>query len=141
MATTILQTIQQQINYGKALKISNASFYLKDKLTIADSDNIKINFEYLLSNYRSAIEQYIKEYTLDDEQKQDYFYQPKKLSNDLYGTIELAPLIMRINHIPSVIEFNKPRLKLFTPAIIDFLNEVLIKEKTRISQNNKDMKS
>ena len=79
---------------------------------------------------------------MDDVDAQKYRYKPYMLSNDLYGTFELAPLIMHVNHMTSVTEFKdlEQGIKLFSSDFIDFLNEVLVKEKTTITANRNSIK-
>ena len=53
----------------------------------------------------------------------------------MYGTVELAPLLMDINNVISVAEFDFKTLKVFDDKVVSFLNEVLTKEKTKIADN------
>ena len=129
-----MNTITSQIAEGKSVKLSNSAICLKEKLVI-DSESIVINFNSLLSDYRYYFDKYIYTKDYSEEEFKQYIYNPKKLSFDLYGTIEYAPLIMRINNIVSVIEFNKSSLKLLDKGFTKFLNEVITKEKKRITSN------
>ena len=130
-----MSNIKTQITEGNSVKLSDVAISLKEKLVIGE-DNIFIKIESLLTEYRYHFDKYIytKEYT--EEGFKPYLYNPKKLSFDLYGSIEYAPLLMRINNIVSITEFNKTTLKLLDKNFPKFINEIIIKEKNRITANN-----
>lgn len=127
-------TIQEQIAYGNALKISNSTMNYQKVLAI-NSDNLVINFESILTDYRYFLDKHISVFTMTDAQYLTYRFKPKSLSYDLYGTIEYASLLLVINHIVSVSEFDFKTLNIFDDQVKTFLNEVLNKEKAKISAN------
>ena len=137
MATTAM-TVTQQIAYGKALKISTETTNYQSVLS-SGGDKLVINFESLLTSYRYFFDQLVITYDLNDDQYLNYRFQPKKLSYDLYGTVELAPLLLNINNVVSVSEFDFQSPKIFKSSILDFINEVLNKEKIKITANNKQI--
>lgn len=131
-------TIQQQVAQGNALAISNANINYH-KVLAADGDKVVINFESLLTQYRYFLKKHIVILTLTDEQYLNYRFKPKSLSYDLYGTIEMASMLLSINNVVSVSEFDFKKVKVFDSGIKDFINEVLNKEKAKITANKSEI--
>ena len=136
------KTITQQIITGKNLKISNKQLQIEQLVKLDNRNVLLLNVFTLMSKYRYHVKKYARVYQMNDVDAQKYRYKPYMLSNDLYGTIELAPLIMHVNHMTSVTEFKdlEQGIKLFSSDFIDFLNEVLVKEKTTITANRNSIK-
>lgn len=139
-----VSTITDQINKGKATKISNARLNTHDVLAIA-GDKLVINFHSFLTDYWYHLQKRIVTLKLTDKQYRKYKFRPKTLSYDLYGTIEFAPALMQINNIVSISEFDLESPKVFSANIKDFFNEILNKEKATIQANDaqiiKDLKA
>ena len=131
-------TIQQQVAQGNALAISNANINYH-KVLAADGDKVVINFESLLTQYRYFLKKHIVILTLTDDQYLNYRFKPKSLSYDLYGTIEMASMLLSINNVVSVSEFDFKKVKVFDSGIKDFINEVLNKEKAKITANKSEV--
>ena len=131
-------TIQQQVAQGNALAISNANINYH-KVLAADGDKVVINFESLLTQYRYFLKKHIVILTLTDDQYLNYRFKPKSLSYDLYGTIEMASMLLSINNVVSVSEFDFKKVKVFDSGIKDFINEVLNKEKAKITANKSEI--
>lgn len=123
---------------GNALAISNANINYH-KVLAADGDKVVINFESLLTQYRYFLKKHIVILTLTDEQYLNYRFKPKSLSYDLYGTIEMASMLLSINNVVSVSEFDFKKVKVFDSGIKDFINEVLNKEKAKITANKSEV--
>lgn len=136
-------TIQDQIARGNALKISTPALNYQ-KVLASSGDKLVINFESILTDYRYFLEKHVQVIDLDDKLYQKYRFRPKTLSYDLYGTIEYASLLLSLNNIVSVSEFDLHKVKIYDNDVKSFLNEVLNKEKAKISKNtsevNKDLK-
>ena len=80
-----------------------------NNLSFIDQRNsIKYNTYNVLSDYIDEIrENYCMTIKLDSDQLFKYMYKPKLLCNDIYGNGELAFIILEINDICSIKEFNK----------------------------------
>lgn len=130
-----VNTITQQIFDGKALNISNERLHSHEVLAVGN-DKLVINFLSRLSDYTYTIQDRIFQITFDEEQYRRYRFRPKTLSNDLYGTIELATSIMRLNGCVSITEFDFSRVKVFDTEFAESLRDILNKEKNYIQENN-----
>lgn len=111
----------------------NSEFSLSKTSIIETIGNIKYPIDNILNKYMSIIKDYFINITLTDEETSKYFYHPKKLSLDLYGTIELWFLLIKINNMTSISEFNKKKIKIFHPDHLDVLNKIMIKEADYLS--------
>ena len=129
-------SIKEQIASGKSQIIKDDGFRLREPVKINDTIII-INIQSILTPYKIKMKEYIHTYILNDKDIVEYEYRPEKLSFDVYGTIELAPLILEINNMESATQFCdlENGIKLFDGNIIDFLNEILIIEKKNINAN------
>ena len=75
---------------------------------------------------------------MSDKEFEKYKYKPKLLCVELYDNIDLAPLILRMNNMLSVLEFNKKNIKLFKTSVISYLNEMKNLEKSRLDENESE---
>ncbi len=100
---------------------------------------ILINGVTIFDRYYAEIDQtsYYKELT-DDEQLK-YFYRPKKLSFDLYGSTELWSVILRLNEMDSISDFCTPKIRVPSPRIIEKLIEIMDLEEPRINTNKEEV--
>ena len=106
----------------------NSEFSLSKTSIIETINGLKYPVDNILNTYMQIIRRYVTDVTLTDTETSKYFYQPKKLSLDLYGTIELWFLLIRINNMTSISEFNIKKIKIFHPEYLDVLNRIMIKE-------------
>lgn len=58
---------------------------------------------------------------------QEYFYQPKTLSWDLYGTTDLWLALLRVNGMRNVTEFHNPIIRIYNPARLRELIDIFFK--------------
>jgi len=73
----------------------------------------------ILSDYIDDIkEEYSAKYTFDDNQFLKYKYKPKLVAFDLYGCAELGTLLLLINDMYSVRQFNRKDVILIDPTKI-----------------------
>lgn len=130
-------TLEEIIEYGKSLQLSHSKLHTKDfifdpytkKTTIFNTSNI-------LERYMDKVNKLIKEYEFTETEYQKYIYKPKMFCLDIYGDIELWSLLLNINNMISITEFNKKKIKIFTKEIFDFINEVIILEEPNLIIND-----
>lgn len=134
--------IESFIEYGKSLEIGHHKFFLKEKIGDNRDGSIIFNLESLFDKYIDIIEsQYVETYTMSDADLLDYRYNPKRFCYDVYGTTELWSILLRINHMNSVMEFNQKTIKSFNLYITTALTEILNLEKDVIAENESDIES
>ena len=128
------RTITAQINMAKSIVICDKTLRNKQLINTSEGEYYIINTETLLSKYLRQLKPYIAKYTLNGSDAVKYMYKPTFLSYDIYGTIELAPFILHINHMISASQFKDldKGIYLFRSNINDMLNEIIIKEDKEI---------
>lgn len=103
----------------------------------------KMNGDLIISNYGTIIDKYlplIKQHTINyevlPEEEKLYFYQPKRLSQDLYGTTELWSTIMNINHVYNISQFNKSNILILNQDGVDLIEEIIIREGSKMDDQD-----
>lgn len=133
-----VSTIKDLITVGKQIKYTSDKLHFK---SICETSNEKFIFNIysILDRYMDNLESLIEEIELNDKEYIRYKYQPKRLCVDVYDCADLAPLILKINNMTSLLEFNKQTVRLFRTSIIDYLNEIIILENRRMALNERSL--
>ena len=108
--STTTSTLESFINY----KNLDSNVYYKDLAIFEKSiDGKSVLLTYnILNDYRKEIFDFVIPITLTNEEFQKYQYQPKKLAYDLYGSTEYYYMILFINSMTNIKEFNRRRINL-----------------------------
>ena len=122
--------ISKSISDSKDADIRASNLYMtatvNDKLS---GESIRIPYNLITQKYADLLSKYVRMTLYTQAQFVKYQYKPKLLSQDIYGTTELWPSLLQLNGMTSVLEFNRPYLKVYDPnTIMDVLNELLIIE-------------
>lgn len=120
--------IKEQIEVGTSSNINhrnlNSRVYIHDDKTDL---NVLIPFNPLYSKYKDYFDDIIVEIPLSEKEQEKYRYSPKKVSLDMYNTVDYWSLILYINECPSVIDFTPEKLKIvLNDKINEFINELMI---------------
>jgi hypothetical protein len=119
---------------GSSKVISYAKLSFIEKIGTIEYPIWNILTDYLYEFKQSAVS-----VTLSDAEQQKYFYRPKLLCSDIYGTTEVYYVILALNGICNVKEFNmNPLLMLNKEDMSDFLSTIYNAERTAISTYNTD---
>ena len=129
-------TLQEFINIGNSFpnKFDYKSFCMIEK-----RDGVEYPVYNVIDDYLYELKESAVEVTLSSKEKAKYIYNPKLLSEKLYGTTLWYHLILKVNNLCSVHEFNLPNNKLFLVKpnnLRQFLEKVYSSEKTAISYYN-----
>ena len=108
--STTTSTLESFINY----KNLDNNVYYKDLSIFEKSiDGKSVLLSYnIVNDYRKEIFDFVIPITLTNEEFQKYQYQPKKLAYDLYGSTEYYYMILFINSMTNIKEFNRRRINL-----------------------------
>lgn len=91
---------------------------------------IKVPYKSITREYSNFFSEAAVIAELSSDEYFTYRFKPKKLSYDLYGTTELWSVLLELNGLNSIIEFDLERVKVYEPStFMKLLNEVLILEK------------
>lgn len=139
MSIRVKSTIQDIIAAGKELKLCNRELSLKSVMTNSNDEKFIINITNIFEQYYEILLENTVIVTLTDDEYLKYRFKPKVLSFDLYGTVELHYLLLRLNHVYSVINFDFTELRVFNTNILDLLNEILVLENDNLIENEVDV--
>jgi hypothetical protein len=128
-------TLQQLIMAGKHLQYTADKISLKDYIKRDDGSVVVFNLYSLTDRYMDDLEQFIMTIELSDSEYLKYRFQPKKLCLDVYNCPDLAPLILKINNMVSLLEFDKQSIRMFKTNILKLLNEIKILEQEQYNAN------
>lgn len=130
MITDLMKTksIQEVVDLGASLPISHHKMFMSDSFVDKHLNSIHINTHSVINRYMEIIKKNSTVVKLTDDQLSMYKYQPKKLCMDYYNTLEIWSLILKLNDMTSILDFNKKNLLLPTNSIFDLLNEIMILE-------------
>lgn len=119
-------------------KSSNSISYYSMSLLEKDPDN---NIEYdvfnVVSDYMNELKDMAKEVTLSDNEYYTYRFKPKLLAHYLYGNGELYFIILWLNNMWSVKDFNLRKVKLIKNSeLAEALSKINASEKSFIKAYN-----
>lgn len=126
--------ITDNINIGKdnSYILENISFY-------NNIDNIEIPTSNLFyEKYRGLILNNCVKVKIPEKSFLKYRYKPKLLSYDLYGTIDLWHLLLWVNNMYSVTQFNQQSIYIFNPNNISILIRIISNETEALLENKKN---
>lgn len=124
MALNSVATIKQYVRAYQRQGIKESDFWLFGELSDSKMNTI-VPEDMLIDNYIYEINKFKVKYTLTDEEYALYKYNPSRLSDYLYNTCEYAWLLLFINEMYSITEFNKKSIYIIKPNDIKTLVEIL----------------
>lgn len=126
-------TIQELIASKSNTTLSYKSFSFMERL----SDNSEISVHDVVSDYITELRNASVTIKLTDEQYRKYVYKPKLLCNDIYGNPELYFIILLLNDIADVKEFNKTKFLMLTKDSMSLLASYIYNSESKaIGQYN-----
>lgn len=129
-------TIEEFIKEYKDQPITFKSLFFKevDRIQGRDKKLILLSDSILLK-YSKDLESTIIKLQLSDREENKYFYNPKFLSHDLYGTTELWYLLLKINELYSTSQFSLNPLNVFNSSILSKIDTIMNLERPFIDEN------
>ena len=111
-------------NLTKTLYEFIAKLATSDKLDPTDyflkcqyMDKMEIYFKNLISDHYDYFSTLLEDFNVLPE----YFYDPQRLSNDLYGTPDLSFIILYFSNTTHPINFNKEKIKILPTSKVELL--------------------
>ena len=114
-------TVDGFIDAGENLDISESTMSFKNVI----DDSIVLAYHNVITKFYQVLSSFITEVTLSDEEFDRYVQQPKKYCYEMYGTPELAYSLLYINDMPSITDFKRKKIKVFTDDIMDAIVELM----------------
>jgi hypothetical protein len=128
-------TIQSVIDEGLETKMLSTTLSLKEIITNSAGEKFIVNMFNLYEKYYEILLDHVVIATLTEAEYRRYRFQPKLLSFDLYGTKELHYMLLRLNHVYSVINFDFNEVRVFKPTVLNLLNEIMVVEAEEYIEN------
>lgn len=128
-------TIQSVIDEGLETKMLSTTLSLKEIITNSAGEKFIVNMFNLYEKYYEILLDHVVIATLTEAEYRRYRFQPKLLSFDLYGTKELHYMLLRLNHVYSVINFDFTEVRVFKPTVLNLLNEIMVVEAEEYIEN------
>lgn len=130
MAT--IKTLDDIINKNDRYDLNKISMYqyaIDDSLIIYSTDVFRLYYRF--------IRNYVEPYKISQVQRDYYYSKPHLLSQDIYGTPELAWLILRLNDQECPSKFRlKSRIYLIDPTTLSNLYDTVITRSTdKVKEN------
>lgn len=127
-------TVEQFISFRNNAYISYNNISFLDKY-----DNIKYPVKNVLDDYIDELMEITIDITMSDKEYNKYRYKPKLLARDIYENPELDFLILRINGICNMKEFDSKTIKLIKIDDLDnFISSIYNANKSDIDIYNSD---
>ena len=116
------------INQSQKEVLSLKNIY--STMLVSSLDNLehifRIPIDDIFIRYRKELEILAQVVNLPEK----YYYQPKKLSLELYGTTELWLSLLRLNEMVNITEFDQPVIMIYNPnELKNFINVFFKREK------------
>lgn len=128
----VIKTLSDIINKNDRYDINKITMY-----TSTDNDSLIIRDTDLFETYMRFIVHYVQTYSVSDYQRTQYRFQPHLLSYDIYGTPELAWLIIALNDQESPSKFRlKTTIKLIPAEYINVVYDtILTRSSDKLEEN------
>lgn len=133
-------TVDDCVKFGKELELSHGKMFVRSTIQPSDNTLLISNYTSILTPYMDYINSALIDHTISDEDMTIYKYKPKYFCLQMYGTMELWSLLLRVNNMKSIMDFNKKQIKIFDELVIfDIINEIMILEKEKMELNNEEI--
>ena len=131
MSTLEETYIDSFIAAGQQSMLSLKNFY--DTMLTADIDNptaiSRVPIGDFFIKHKDQLSSAIQYYSVAER----YFYQPKTLSLELYGTTELWLSLLRVNNMRNVTEFHLPIISIYNPTDLKELINIIFKREHKMT--------
>lgn len=119
---------------------------IKEAIDISEFDTWNDNKMYTLCNYRNEFivpdefildgyKKILSTELIEVPLKEEFRYQPAAFSADYYGTPELDFLVMYFSGIHTLLDFDKPKIKVLPEHMIRKLLEIVEKNKDKVEES------
>lgn len=132
---TTTTTIEDFIEAGKDVTITYYNLSILQQV-----DNIQYSTENVLYDYMDELSKMAVNVVMTDNEYNKYCYKPKLLSYDVYGSTELYFVILALNNMCDIKDFNIKKLKLINKdVLLQTLEYIYNKEQDYIYQSRETL--
>jgi len=123
------------IKQYKEQDLSFPMLHFKEIIEKEDNTKLVVISESILDKYDAILKDIIVTRTLTTEEFNKYQYNPKLLSYDMYGTVELWSLLLYVNQLHSTSQFSINPIKVYNYKILSIIESIMNLEKPIIDEN------
>lgn len=113
--------INQMIKEGKDSELTYATSSI-----VAGNENISFTYRNIYDEFIPVLKDKSIETELDEDNLIKFKYNPHLLAYVLYGTTDLWFLLLRINNMTRVTQFDKKKIKIIHPDDMKLINDIFI---------------
>lgn len=124
-------TLSNFISLGKESNISYNRYSLLQKI----GDNTYIPIQNIIHDYEYELKSYMVEVELSNEEYLKYKFKPRLLAYDVYGDSELYFIILALNNIADIKEFDLKKLNMLMKNDLSIINKIYLAEYKYILEN------
>ena len=117
---------------------SNSNINYEKLSLIEKMDSVYTITYNLLNDYKDDLDKVAITINLNDEEYTKYVYKPKLLAYDVYGNVELYFIILFINNICNVKEFNNRKIKMIKKDDLHNILSIIINSEADILRKNRN---
>ena len=124
----IPSTLREQVDDIEKREISYRTLHPSYRLTnLQDQSVIELPYRSITNRFKTYLLACLVRFQLTEEEQEDYRFQPKKLSQDLYGTTELWADLLKLNNAVSITDFKPDYVTVYDPhKFKEYLNEIMM---------------
>lgn len=132
-------TIKEFIQEYNRDTLTKDKIQFKNIEIMDDDKKMIIPYEDIFHRYRADLASLIVCRELTENEKRRWFYNPKVMSYDLYGTTELWFTIIELNEIYSLTQLNMSPMKMYSSNIVQLISRINALEKVVIDENEAEI--
>jgi len=125
-------TVEQFIASAPVTKIAYQELSIIEKM-----NNVQLVIYNVLNDYLHELNDLSVTVEFTETEYQKYVYKPKLLAYDIYGSTELYFLILYMNNICNVKEFNFRKLKMLRVDVVQSLLSSIYNSEKELILNNR----
>lgn len=127
-------TIQDFISIGSSVDITNYKTSILERI-----GNIEYPVHNILNDYLDELNQLAVTVTLTDAEFKRFQFEPKLLSYHIYGYTDFYFILMILNNICDVKDFNFRRVKVLKKQDLNIINRIINAESKLLGANREKL--
>lgn len=128
-------TLTEYIASYRLDDLTFSDFFLREVMRFRSGEKIIVQFNSFLNKYMPEFKSTLVTVTLNEAERLKYRFNPKLMSFDLYGTTELWFMILEVNEIHRIIDFDLSTVILPQRIIVERMTRVKNLEQDVIDYN------
>lgn len=132
-------SINDYISNSTNSELNMTETHFLEVMETSDTDVILLSSS-LYEKYYDEIMSHSRTYQLTSEEERKYFYNPQRLSYDLFGTINFWNMILEMNQLYSATQFSINPIKVPTMDVVELLQHIVNLNQEEKDRNESEIK-